>query len=592
MVHAAAAASLEGSGQLTGKRTSNLGGKWAARQNLLERHGAERFEHHVPGAVLFADAKYARKARVRHKSCATGGVQDLFALSSGNGQDIDTALKNGVSATPHPDSRRAGFEELSYAETTREQRAGLYGIGGQHVALSCRSNGLRAPATQHCHRTHAGGNWPQDGPEPAGENLKLGHANLPGDHHVDHRHHSADHGHLDDRHDEVLVGAPEVHRAEAEQHGRGHGHRQSQIGQQHAGAIKAGHPTAQAKVANQRTHGGGQGHRGGGRHDPPGGRQEEVAEHRATGHDQSHRNLNVEQRFGVFVGVVHALHHGPEAQGWKPHHESNNHGAKRLGCRKTSDAQLDRASDRNRQHGQHGAGQNGEHAHGAQTERQVGANPGAVLGRGFGRDPGEQGGDQRDHDERLRKHEHREGKAVHGATGHNLAVCHGSARSVGDVRDRNEADLPDAESSEGPHRHATGATKPLKTPGRAIAEARAMQRNEQDQSLGHHAERGDDAEEHDPVRAELLHGEFTVGHPAEDREIDAEAGDGHHVVERRSPHVRTEVGPRVEHLSHQRVHPVEEHLRDAPEREGVGNRKPLTQAATKQSDQEWSRRRE
>src|SRR5690606_11574145 len=46
------------------------------------------------------------------------------------------------------------------------------------------------------------------------------------------------------------------------------------------------------------------------------------------------------------------------------------------------------------------------------------------------------------------------------------------------------------------------------------------------------------------------------------------------VVERRRPHVRPEVAPRVEHLAEERVHAVEEQLRHAPQREGDGDVEP------------------
>ncbi|GEM_PF-7043184 len=76
---------------------------------------------------------------------------------------------------------------------------------------------------------------------------------------------------------------------------------------------------------------------------------------------------------------------------------------------------------------------------------------------------------------------------------------------------------------------------------------------------------------------------------AEDCQHEQEPGDRHDIVCRRRPHVRPEVLLRVEDLTEQRVHPIEEDLGDTPVGEGQGEAVPIgTEGCGEQFDEEGS----
>src|SRR5690606_34980623 len=159
----------------------------------------------------------------------------------------------------------------------------------------------------------------------------------------------------------------------------------------------------------------------------------------------------------------------------------------------------------------------GEDGDRPQAEREVVADLRGVAGGRVTGDAGEERGDERDRDERLRQ-EVEEVRVVPGrvAGGEARTAVRGGRREVGD---RDEADLGDEEARERPRRDLARAPQPRSTqpPPWPEAEPGAVERDDEDERLERDAERRGAADDGDPQPAP--HGRVLVrtgGAAAED----------------------------------------------------------------------------
>ncbi len=144
------------------------------------------------------------------------------------------------------------------------------------------------------------------------------------------------------------------------------------------------------------------------------------------------------------------------------------------------------------------------------------------------------------------------------------------ARNRGDAHDVEEGQLPDGGRRQGPDAQPGGLAESDPAPAEAgtQAEAEPEDRDEQDRGLGNNTDGGESGHEEGLGGAPGVQGVGVGRVGTESPDEHAEAGDRDNVIQDRRPHRGPERAVGVEHLGQQGVQPVEEDLRQAPEREG------------------------
>src|SRR5699024_12229145 len=157
----------------------------------------------------------------------------------------------------------------------------------------------------------------------------------------------------------------------------------------------------------------------------------------------------------------------------------------------------------------------------------------------------------------MREHEHEVTVGVCSVRSIALPSYRGTS---GDARDDEETELADQHGAKRPERDLSGRPESdsPEAEGRFVLEADALERPDEDESLGDDAESGGAGDESNHLWCPRVESVRRRIIRAEDQSEGPESDDRHDIIENGCPHVRSEGRFRIEHLAQQRVEPEEE----------------------------------